>query len=259
MMRQRFTLIGILLLAMLAPKAWAQTQPLTVYAASSLTTVLGEWGVAYTQATGTPVKFSFASSATLARQIEAGAPADLFISADTDWMNYIAQRGLIRPETRRDLWSNRLALVAPAASKMTLKIAPNMPMAAKLGRRGRLAMADPDYVPAGRYGRAALISLGVWPSVERRLVRADNVRGALTFVARGETPLGIVYETDAREEPKVRLVGLFPLGSHPPIRYPAAITAHSRHAKSEDFLRSLSSPKARALFERAGFTAIEHR
>jgi molybdate transport system substrate-binding protein len=175
----------------------------------------------------------------------------VFVSADVDWMDYVAQRNLIAPASRINLLSNHLALIAPADSKTALHIAPGMPLAAALGP-GRLAIAGPD-VPAGRYAQASLTALGVWTSVQDKLARAESVRAALAFVARGETPLGIVYDTDAKVEPKVRVVGLFPDASHPPIIYPAAIVAASNNPGDATFLRFLHGREATAVFQRYGF------
>jgi molybdate transport system substrate-binding protein len=188
----------------------------------------------------------------LARQIEKGAPADLFISADSDWMDYMAVRGLIRIETRVNLLSNRLVLIAPAGSRAQLTISRGFPLAALLGDR-RLAMADPDSVPAGKYGRAALESLGVWEEVAPRVARAENVRAALALVARAETPFGIVYQTDALAEPRVRIIGEFPRNLHPEIVYPAAIVASSRSKIAYAYLRYLRSHAALAVWQRHGF------
>lgn len=247
----RRSLLCLLLLAG-CPLAGAAEPPLTVFAAASLTDVLGQVGKAYTAATGRDVRFSFAASSVLARQIESGAPADVFVSADQEWMDYLQQRGLIAADTRKDIVSNTLVLVAPADSRTTLRIAPGFPLAASLGEKGRLAVADPDTVPAGRYARAALGKLGVWDSVAGRLVPADNVRTALNFVARGEVPFGIVYGTDARGESRVRLVDTFPPDSHAPIHYPAAALARAG-ADARSFASFLSGPEARADFDKAGF------
>ena len=228
--------------------------PVTVFAAASLTDVLGKLGEEFTASTGIPVRFSFASSSTIARQIEAGAGADVFFSADQEWMDYLEQRTAIQKSSRRNVLGNRLALIAPADSKVELTIAPGFPLASALGK-GRLATGDPDVVPAGRYARAALTSLGVWNDVVDRLARAEDVRVALMYVARGEAPLGIVYATDARIDKRVRLVGLFPADSHPPITYPVALTtgASPDAARFVDFIRSDHS---RATFERYGFTVL---
>jgi molybdate transport system substrate-binding protein len=230
-----------------------QRQVLLVFAAASLANVLDEIGTAYTQQTKQPVKFSYAASSALARQLEAGARADVFLSADLEWMDYVQARSLIARTTRRNLLGNRLALVAPADSKVELKIAPGFALAAALGNGGRLATGDPDSVPVGKYARAALTSLGVWNDVADRLVRADNVRSALAFIARGETPLGIVYETDARVEKRVRLVALFPADSHPPILYPVAVTTGAQPA-ARQWVEFLQSAPAQQAFKKYGFT-----
>ena len=229
-------------------------KPVTVFAAASLTNVLEELGGEFTKSTGIPVRSSFASSSILARQIEAGAGADLYVSADEDWMDYLDQRGLIERSTRHDLLSNRLALIAPGDSSVNLRIERGFPLAAALGDR-RLVTGDPDIVPVGRYARAALTSLGVWNDVADRLIRAEDVRTALAIVARGEAPLGIVYETDARVEKRVRLIGLFPEDSHPRITYPMALMkgAGADAARLADLLRG---DAARAVFERYGFVVL---
>lgn len=228
-----------------------RNQEILVFAAASLTNVLAEIGAAYTQQTKQPVKFSYAASSALARQLEAGARADVFFSADLEWMDYAQARGLIDRTTRRNVLGNRLALVAPADSKIELKIAPGFALAAALGN-GRLATGDPESVPVGKYARSALTSLGVWNDVADRLVRADNVRSALAFIARGETPLGIVYETDAKIEKRVRIVDFFPADSHPPIVYPVAVIASARPA-ARQFIDFLQSAPAREAFKKYGF------
>jgi molybdate transport system substrate-binding protein len=227
-------------------------QDLLVFAAASLTNVLDEIGAAYTQQTKQQVKFSYAASSVLARQLEAGARADVFFSADLEWMDYVQARNLIDRSTRRNVLGNRLALVAPADSKIELKIAPGFKLAAALGN-GRLATGDPESVPVGKYARSALTSLGVWNDVADRLVRADNVRSALAFIARGETPLGIVYETDATVEKRVRVVALFPTDSHPPIVYPVAVTT-TAHPAARQFVEFLQSATAQEAFRKYGFT-----
>ncbi|MEY2855613.1 MAG: molybdate importer periplasmic substrate-binding component [Pseudomonadota bacterium] len=232
--------------------ASAADKPLTVFAAASLTDVLEQIGRSYTAATGVPVRFSFAASSVLARQVEHGAPVDVFVSADQEWMDYLQKRELIAADTRKDIVSNSLVLVAPADSTTALRIAPGFKLVEALGPRGRLALADPGTVPAGRYAKAALGTLGVWESVAARVVPGDNVRTALNFVARGEAPLGIVYGTDARGEPKVRVVDTFPADSHAPIRYPAAALAGAG-ANARGFVQFLGSAEARAAFDKAGF------
>jgi molybdate transport system substrate-binding protein len=232
----------------------AQKPELLVFAASSLTNVLDELGAAYSTASGQPVKFSYAASSVLARQIESGAKADVFLSADTEWMDYIDTRNLIDKRTRRNLLGNQLVLVAPADSTVKVKIAQGFPLAKTLGD-GRLTTGDPDSVPVGRYAEAALTSLGVWDSVADRLARAENVRAALGFVARGEAVLGIVYETDALVEKKVRIVDTFPASSHPPIVYPVATAAKS-HDGARDFVKFLGSKEAAAVFRKYGFSVL---
>ena len=227
-------------------------QPIRVFAAASLVDALQEVGNAYTGATGTKVEFSFAASSTLARQVENGARADVFCSADQQWMDYLQQRGLIQPTTRHDLAGNRLALVAPADSGVQLQIQPGFSLRAAL-KDGRLATGDPQSVPVGRYAHAALTSLGVWLEVEDRLALADDARKALVFVASGEAPLGIVYETDARADKRVRIVGLFPPDSHPPITYPVALTSTAQ-ARAADFVAFLRGPVGVAAFRKYGFS-----
>ncbi|MDB5725090.1 MAG: modA [Novosphingobium sp.] len=240
-----------LLLAAITP-AMAQAKPPIVLAAASLqeslTAAAQRWA-----AKGHPKPvLSFAASSALARQVEAGAPADLFISADEDWMNYLAQRRLIQARTRVSFLANSLVLVAPAASRTRLSIAPRFPLAAAIGQ-GRLAMADPAAVPAGKYGKEALTRLGVWASVEPKVAAAENVRAALALVSRGEAPLGIVYATDARAAPGVRIVGTFPASSHAPITYPLAALASSRNPEAEGFRRFLVSSEGKAVFRGYGF------
>jgi molybdate transport system substrate-binding protein len=247
------TCLLVLACALNAPAraADAQNQDILVFAAASLTNVLDEIGAAYTQQTKQPVKFSYAASSALARQLEAGGRADVFFSADLEWMDYVQARGLIDRTTRRNVLGNRLALVAPADSRIGLKIAPGFALAAALGN-GRLATGDPQSVPVGKYARSALTSLGVWNDVADRLVRADNVRSALAFIARGETPLGIVYETDAKVEKRVRVVDFFPTDSHPPIVYPVAVTASARPS-ARQFIAFLQSAPAQEAFKKYGF------
>jgi molybdate transport system substrate-binding protein len=227
--------------------------PLAVFAAASLQNAMKDVGAAFAKAGGAAVTFNFAGSSTLARQIEEGAPADVFVSADPDWMYDVEKHGLIQPATRKDILTNHLALVAPKDSTVHLKIAPWFPLLQALGG-GKLAMADAT-VPAAIYGRAALENLKVWSQVEGQVARAENVRGALNFVARGEAPLGVVYDTDALIEPGVRIVGLFPDDSHPPILYPAALLK-SAGPGSAEFLRFVEGPEAKAIFEHYGFRRL---
>jgi molybdate transport system substrate-binding protein len=243
------------LMAAAAFAADEERPPVLVFAAASLTNVLGELSNAWQESSGTPVKLSFAASSVLARQIEAGGKADVFISADQEWMGYLQSRALIEKATRRNLVGNRLVLIAPADSKVELEIAPGFPLAAALGK-GRIATGDPDTVPVGRYARSALITLGVWDEIQDRLVRADNVRSAMMFVARGEVPLGIVYTTDALVDSKVRIVDTFPENTHAPITYPgAAIIASDNRARA--YLEFLASPQARDTWRRFGFLELQ--
>jgi molybdate transport system substrate-binding protein len=225
-----------------------------VFAAASLTDSLEEIGALYGRESGKSVRFSFAASMTLARQIELSTGADIFISADTESMDYLDQRGRIVKATRGDLLGNRLVLIAPVGSNVTLAMGPRMKISDALAG-GRLAMANIDSVPAGRYGKAALTALGVWDGLASRLAQGEDVRSALSYVARGEAPLGIVYATDARVEPRVRVVATFPENTHPPIVYPAALTSEAR-PDAAPFLAYLRGPQARAVFGRAGFTVI---
>ncbi len=249
-----FLLSYLALASLLAGPAFAQGKgPLVLAAASlqeSLTAAADVWA-----AKGHPHPvISFAASSALARQIEAGAPADLFISADEPWMDEIEQKGLIVPGTRAAFLTNRLVLVAPKASGTRLRIVKGFPLARALGG-GRLAMADPDAVPAGKYGKAALQALGVWAGVADKIASAENVRAALALVERGAAPFGIVYATDARSSTDVRVVGTFPETSHPPIRYPLARLKTATNADTEAFRRFLLSAQGKAIFVRYGFSA----
>jgi len=251
---RRAAMAGLILTMALggpAARAQARSSTVVVFAAASLKNAMDDALKAFTAKSGVEAKASYGASSAIARQIEQGAPADVFVSADPDWMDYLAQRGLITAGSRIDLLTNHLALIAPADSKISLRIGKNMPLAAALGA-DRLAIAGPE-VPAGKYGQASLTALGVWPSVQDKLARAENVRAALAFVARGETPLGIVYDTDAAVEPKVRIVGLFPDNSHPPILYPIALVAASKNPDAKALLAFLESPGATAIFHKYGF------
>ena len=230
--------------------AWAAD--VTVFAAASLKEALDAQTRHFQAVTGHKVVVSYAGSNALAKQIESGAPADVFITADLEWMDYIEQRKLLAPNSRVELLRNVLVLVAPSASATTLRIGPQFGLAQALGR-DKLAMANPASVPAGKYGRNALEALGVWKDVEQRVARADNVRGALALVSRGEAPFGIVYRTDAIADRGVRIVDAFPAGSHAPIVYPAAIVASSTSAAARPLLDYLASPAARVVWERHGF------
>ncbi len=247
--------LAALVAAAIAGSARAQSRPVLVFAAASLKTALDAIAAAWRRESGKAATISYAASSTLAKQIENGAPAELFISADQDWMDYLQERNLIDPKTRIDLLGNRLVLIAPASTGSSTQIAPGFPLARLLGD-GHLAMADPDAVPAGRYGKAALTKLGVWQAVADRIAAAENVRAALLLVARGEAPLGVVYQTDASAEPGVRIVGTFPPDSHPPIVYPMALT-RAAGPDSPAFAAYLRGPAARALFEAQGFTVLD--
>ncbi|MGO8919902.1 MAG: molybdate ABC transporter substrate-binding protein [Stellaceae bacterium] len=231
----------------------AAAEELMVLAAATVKNALDQVAVAYRSGGGTMVQISYGPSPALVKQLEAGAPADLFLSADPDWMDDAAAKGLIRKETRVDLLSSRLVLIAPAGSAISTDIKPGFPLAQLLGD-GRLAMCDPMMMPAGRYGRASLQSLGVWPAVEGHVANANSVRAALAYVSRGEAPLGVVFDTDAAIDPGVRIVGMFPRDSHPPIVYPAAITAASRNPEAPKLLAFLQSADAKAIFVRLGYT-----
>jgi molybdate transport system substrate-binding protein len=249
--RDAATLLGTL--ALLRPAAAQVSRPLVVFAAASLQTALDAIAAHWKRETGKSISLAYAASSALARQIDQGAPADLFASADQDWMDWAAQRQLIQPGSRRTLLENTLVLVEPASLPPTsLSIAPGFPLAQMLGD-GRLAIGQIPAVPAGRYAREALGNLQVWEAVAPKLAGAENVRAALAWVARGEARFGIVYATDARSEPRVRVVAPFPASSHAPILYPFAITAASRHPDAKTFLDALSSPAAIRIFEAEGF------
>jgi len=225
-----------------------------VFAAASLANVLADLDRTYTAQTGISITVSPAASSTLAKQIEAGAPADVYFSADLQWMDYLEQRGLLRAGSRHDVVGNSLVLIAPAASPLRVRIEPGFALARLLGG-GHLAVADPDSVPAGIYAREALQNLGVWGGIAPRLVRAENVRAALEYVARGDAPLGIVYRTDALIEKRVRIVGVFPADSHAPIVYPVALTHGARNSATR-YLAFLTSAQAQPIFRKWGFEPL---
>jgi molybdate transport system substrate-binding protein len=246
-----------LLAAALAPHGAAAQQTVTVFAAASLKNALDEVDAAFSKANGASVTASYEASSSLAKQIEAGAPADVFISADLRWMDYVAERKLIKPDTRVNLLGNKLVLIAPKGAKLDhVVIGPGFDIA-RLASDGRIAIADVRAVPAGLYAKAALEKLGAWPAAEPKLAQAENVRATLAFVARGETPLGIVYATDARIEPKVKIVGVFPDGSYPEVTYPVAATADAGDkAATARYLAFLNSAAAKAIFEKYGFSYL---
>lgn len=236
--------------------AQARSKELVIFAAASLKNALDETAAAWVRTTGKPApKISYAASSALARQLEQGAPADLFLSADLDWMDYSARKELIRPQTRVSLLANRIVLIAPSDSTANVTLAPGVDLTAALGA-GRLAMANIDAVPAGKYGKAALEKLGGWDKVRDRVAQAENVRAALLLVSRGEAPLGIVYATDAAADPRVKVLAAFPEGSHPPIIYPVAVTTASNNPDAQAFLDALRGSGARAVFEKQGFTIL---
>ena len=235
----------------------ARAADLTIFAAASLKEALDEANAADMHQSGDNVKISFGASSALARQIESGAPADIFISADLDWMDWLQQRNLIQPATRKNLLGNQLVIAAPADANVKIDIKPGFDLAGAL-KGEHLAMADPDAVPAGKYGKAALEKLGVWGSVESSVARAENVRAALLLVSRHEAPLGIVYATDVAADPGVKVVRVFPPDTHPPIVYPIALTAQNRDPAAKRLLDFLISAAAKPIFEKHGFsTGVE--
>ena len=241
----------------LAQQADAQGRDVVVLAAASLKNALDDASGAWTKQTGKTTKISYAASSALAKQVEGGIPADIFISADVPWMDYVAARKLIEPASRSDFLGNQIVLIAGKDSNVDLKIGNGFDLRGALGKDGRLAMGNVDAVPAGKYGKAALEYLGVWPSVSTRVAQAENVRMALTLVSRGEAPLGIVYKTDAASDPAVRIVAAFPAGSHPAIIYPMALLATSANPDARAFLDFLKTPAARPFFEKQGFTVLK--
>lgn len=245
-----FALVSTLALSCAAAKA----ADITVFAAQSLSDALQDAGQAWQRKTGHTAAFSFAASGALAKQIQASAFADIFISADADWMDYLDSRGLIARGTRVDLLGNHLVLIATSDSKVALRIAPHFDLLGTL-HGGRLSVADPDSVPAGKYAKTALTALGIWNGVADHLAPAENVRVALAYVARGEAPLGIVYTTDAVSEPRVRVVDTFPDNTHQRIVYPAALTREAKPLARE-FLDFLKGPEASAVFKKNGFVLL---
>jgi len=233
--------------------AAAVAQEVTVFAAASLTNAFEDVAKTYRAKGGGPVKFSFAASSTLAKQIESGAPADIFASADEKWMDYLAERRLIEPATRSSRLSNTLVLITPPDVKRTVEIKPGFDLAGMIGN-GRLATGDPAHVPVGRYAQQALTKLGVWDAVAPKIARADNVRAALLLVERGEAPFGIVYGTDAAASGKVNVAGTFPADSHPPVSYPFAILAKRDRPEVKRFFDFLRGPDAQAIYRKAGFS-----
>lgn len=234
----------------------AQADDLVVFAAASLTNALEHVAETWMEETGNNVVISFAGSSALARQIQEGAPADVFISASIDWMDAVAASGDLRDDTRRDILGNSLVLIAHGPDAAPVTIDENLDLVGMLGDE-RLAMALVDSVPAGVYGKAALTSLGLWDEAEPLVAQSDNVRAALAFVALGEAPMGIVYATDAAVQDNVSIIGAFPAGSHPPITYPAGITAQSDNPLADAFLAYLSSEAAQAVWQEYGFSVLD--
>jgi molybdate transport system substrate-binding protein len=244
-------LVAFAALAFVLPSI-VRAAEVTVFAAASLKEAMDAQAQRFESATGDKVVVSYAASSALAKQIVNGAPADVFISADLDWMDYLDKRKLVATGTRFDLLRNSLVLIAPAQSSATLRIGPGFALAAALAD-GRLAVANPDSVPAGRYAKEALEHLGVWRSVERRLALTENVRAALALVSRSEAPLGIVYKTDALADRHVKILDTFPETSHAPIVYPIALVAGRASTEARRLLDDLRSPAARATWEKYGF------
>ncbi|HVA12030.1 MAG TPA: molybdate ABC transporter substrate-binding protein [Stellaceae bacterium] len=237
----------------LAPAAFADD--VLVFAAASLKNALDDAIAGFAKSGGATVKASYAASPALARQIDAGAPADIFISADLDWMNDVQKNKAIQPQTRTNFLGNVLVLIEPADSTAKIAIKPGFPLAAMLGDN-KLAMADPDAVPAGKYGKAALEKLGVWSAVKDKVARAEDVRAALEFVSRKEAPFGIVYQTDAAADRGVKIAGVFPADTYPPIIYPIALTARSKNPDAVKFLAYLHSDAAKSFFTKQGFSIL---
>lgn len=250
--------LGLALASAVVPLSAARAQAggLVIFAAASLKNALDEIATDWSKSTSKPMpRISYAASSALAKQIEQGAPADMFISADTDWMDYAAKKDLIQADTRFNLLGNKIVLIAPKDSKVTVDVKQGFDLA-KVLASGKLAMGNVDSVPAGKYGKAALEKLGAWNGVKNQVAQSDNVRAALLLVSRGEAPLGIVYATDANAEPNVKIVGIFPEDSHPPIIYPAALTKDTKAADARPFLDHLKSARARPAFEKQGFTVL---
>jgi len=248
-------LVAALLLAAADTQGAAAQGDVVVFAAASLKNALDAIKAEWQKETGKKAVISYAASSALAKQIEQGAPAQVFISADLDWMDYLASRNLIKPDTRSNLLGNRIVLIAPKDKAQPVEIKAGFDLARLLGD-GRLAMANVDSVPAGKYGKAALEKLGIWGSVSGKMAQAENVRAALLLVSRGEAPAGLVYQTDAAADPGVKIIGAFPADTHPPIIYPVALTSGASSPDAAAFLAYIKSPKAKPAFEAQGFTVL---
>ncbi len=242
--------MAVLAVASVAP---ARADNLTIFAAASLKNALDDVQAEWKKTGGAPTVASYASSSTLAKQIEQAAPADIFISADAQWIDYLDKKGLIQPA--HDLLGNRLVLIAGKDSTIKVDLKPGVDLAKALGD-GRLSVGDPSNVPAGIYAKEALTKLGAWDAVQPKLAPGADVRAALALVSRGEAPLGIVYETDAKVDPGVKIVAVFPEDSHAPIRYPVAVVKASRNADAAKFVAFLSTPAAQAIFVKYGFAVL---
>ena len=253
----RLAVLAAVLVAWGPPQGAARAQggDVVVFAAASLKNALDAINEQWQKDTGKKAVISYAASSALAKQIEQGAPAQMFISADLDWMDYAAQKNLIKPETRSNLLGNRIVLIAPKDKAQGVDIKPGFDLLKILGN-GRLSMANVDSVPAGKYGKAALEKLGVWSNVSDKIAQAENVRAALLLVSRGETLAGIVYQTDAAADANVKIIGTFPADTHPPIIYPVALTAGATSPDAEAFLAYIKSAKAKPLFEAQGFNVL---
>lgn len=249
----RWLVAPVAVLVLAAP---VRAQDLTVFAAASLQNAMDQIAALYQQKTGKTVKFSFASSGALARQIEQGAPAGIFASADEQWMDHLAKANLIVADTRKSLLGNRLVLITPAASTAKVDLKPGFDLAGLLGADGRWATGDPASVPVGRYAQEAFTSLGVWDFAQKRLVKAENVRVAMAFVERAEVPAGVVYETDAAVSSKVRIAGVFPENTHKPVTYPFAVIGKHDSPAAREFLAFMGSSDAAAIWKKYGFTKL---
>jgi len=235
--------------------AYAQEKTLTVFAAASMKNALDDINAGFLKASGTKVTASYAASSVLARQLEQGAPADIFASADIEWMDYSAQKKALKDDTRVNLLGNKLVLIAPKDSKIDkIDIGPGFDLAKLIGD-GRITTGEVTSVPVGKYAKGALERLGIWPSLQNKFAMADNVRAAMALVSRGEAVLGIVYETDAKVDPNVKIVGAFPAASHPAITYPVAATVNAK-PEAAVYLNFLRSNTAKAVFEQYGFTFL---
>jgi molybdate transport system substrate-binding protein len=253
MIKRAFAVLALLVLPALASSGPAAAQDtLTVFAAASLRNTLDDFNAKFSKETGVKVTASYAATSALAKQLESGAPADVFISADLKWMDYAVEHKLVKADTRTNLLGNALVLIAPKDSKLGhVTIGKGFDIAALAGA-GRIAVADVKSVPAGRYAKAALTALGAWEKAQPKLAQAENVRAALAYVSRGETAVGIVYGTDAKADPGVKVVGTFPEDSHPPVTYPVAATPSAKPA-AQRYLAALRTPQAKATFQKYGF------